>query len=427
MNEPAVHVENLSKRYQLGLTHADSLTDLAAGLTRKLKSILPGRRHTDRPTDAPPKQNEFWAVRDVNFDVQPGEVFGIIGRNGAGKSTLLKLISRVTSPTTGRIDLNGRVASLLEVGTGFHPDLTGRENIYMNATLLGMTRREVNQKFDEIIEFAGVGKFLETQVKRYSSGMRVRLGFAVAAHLEPEILIVDEVLTVGDAEFQNKCLGKMKSVATGGRTVLFVSHNMGAIRSLCSRACLMEQGRTAKIGEINDVIGHYLQQQGDQIGAVRNWPDGTTIDIGGTPCLRPLRFATYTSNTEPTAVFSTDQAIELRFDFELLRPMAGLRVGVLVRNADNVTLFGSNTTLAEDLRCKKLQASCTVPGNLLNRGTYTVDLGVDCVPIHIEAFQDEECIRFDVSDVEGHGITAEPLPGVVRPKLKWTVEERAGF
>ena len=419
MPEPAVHVEELGKRYQLGLTHADSLSDIASVVSQRLRSWVT-RKHNDVPVNRKP--NAFWALKDVNFDVRKGEVFGVIGRNGAGKSTLLKLISRVTAPTTGRIDIRGRVASLLEVGTGFHPDLTGRENIYMNATLLGMTRCEVNERLDEIVEFAGVEKFLETQVKRYSTGMRVRLGFAVAAHLEPEILVVDEVLTVGDAEFQKKCLGKMQSVASHGRTVLFVSHNMGAVRSLCTRACLLNNGTLATIGLADDVVNEYLQSHGQQLGWIKRYGVDETIDLEGLRVLRPLSFAARTINGSEATAFATDQSIELRFDFIPLQPLAGIRVGILVRNTDNVIMFGSNTTLDHDsaaLGRRQIQVACLIPGDLLNRGTYTVDLGVDRPPHYREGYLDQECIRFEVADVEGHGFALEHLPGVVRPRLIW--------
>ena len=256
-----ISVENLGKRYRLGAGRSNEhYTALRDVISDKAKSIfgrsqrLPlARDQKTAETDA----SEFWALKDVSFEVKPGEVVGIIGRNGAGKSTLLKILSRITEPTEGRIRIKGRVASLLEVGTGFHPELTGRENIYLNGAILGMSRTEIKAKFDEIVAFAETEKFLDTPVKRYSSGMYVRLAFAVAAHLEPEILIIDEVLAVGDAEFQKKCLGKMSSVATGGRTVLFVSHNLAAIQSLCVTALLLAHGKLIESGSLARVIAHY--------------------------------------------------------------------------------------------------------------------------------------------------------------------------
>ena len=249
-------VQGISKRYQLGLTHTGSVRELVNGalgrVFRRKESgaALPGAR-------TGPVEDHIWALRDVSFEVNPGEAIGIIGRNGAGKSTLLKIMSRITKPTQGRIEFSGRVASLLEVGTGFHPELTGRENVYMNGTILGMTKKEIRQQFDSIIAFAEVEKFIDTPVKRYSSGMTVRLGFAVAAHLNPEILIVDEVLAVGDVEFQKQCLGKMDEIAKSGRTVLFVSHNMESIRQLTSKAILIEDGRLVFHGETTEALDRY--------------------------------------------------------------------------------------------------------------------------------------------------------------------------
>ena len=257
MSNEIIKVENLGKKYLIGhkqqknsyKTLRDTVTTGIQQVTTKL--LRPGKKKSN------PNIEEFWAVRDINFDVNQGDRLAVIGRNGAGKSTLLKLLSRITEPTTGRIHLKGRVASLLEVGTGFHAELTGRENIYLNGAILGMTKVEINKRFDEIVEFSEVEKFLDTPVKRYSSGMHVRLAFAVAAHLEPDVLIVDEVLAVGDAAFQKKCLGKMTNVAEEGRTILFVSHNMAAVKRLCTKAMFLSQGKTQAIGEVNEVATLY--------------------------------------------------------------------------------------------------------------------------------------------------------------------------
>jgi len=245
MCELAIKVQGLSKEYSIGLNKSDSFRE---GFSRRIKHLM-GRKV---------EGESFMALKDISFEVKKGEAVGIIGRNGAGKSTLLKILSRITEPTKGRIEINGRVSSLLEVGTGFHPELTGRENIYLNGTILGMTRREVKNKFDKIVDFSGVEKFIDTPVKHYSSGMKVRLAFSVAAHLEPEILIVDEVLAVGDAEFQRKCLGKMEDVTGQGRTVLFVSHNMGAVKILCSQGLLLKDGKIINRGQIEQIIKSYL-------------------------------------------------------------------------------------------------------------------------------------------------------------------------
>lgn len=428
MIEPAVHIEGLGKRYRLGLTNADTIADWVADFSRGLRRIFT-RAGSPLGNASEKSENYFWALKDVSFDVRQGEVFGIVGRNGAGKSTLLKLISRVTSPTTGRIDICGRVASLLEVGTGFHPDLTGRENVYMNGTLLGMTRHEVNQRFDEIVEFASIGNFLDTQVKRYSSGMRVRLGFAVAAHLEPEILIIDEVLTVGDAEFQKKCLGKMQTVASRGRTVLFVSHNLGAVRNLCTRACLLEHGTLAMIGTTGEVVDHYLRGQGQQHSWIKRFRSTETIDFDGISVLRPISFAACLVDGRDVGVFGTDQGIELRFLFIPMSFISGTRIGVMVRNIDGIPIFGSNAIIDEKLAnssTQQVQVSCVIPSHLLNRGTYVVDLGVDCLSRQPDQYLDPESLRFDVADVEGHGVASESLPGVIRPKLAWRQSLRQG-
>jgi len=257
-----IRIENLSKRYIIGHQRREGYTTLRDVLMHKLRGMGQRIRHPLSANAENTQLEEFWALKDINLEIAEGECVGIIGRNGAGKSTLLKVLSRITEPTAGRVKMRGRIASLLEVGTGFHPELSGRENIYLNGAVLGMTRPEIKRKFDEIIAFAEVEKFLDTPVKRYSSGMYVRLAFAVAAHLEPEILIVDEVLAVGDAEFQKKCLGKMGDVTRGGRTVLFVSHNMGAVQSLAGRAVLLRDGQVSFTGPVADAIGHYLQREG---------------------------------------------------------------------------------------------------------------------------------------------------------------------
>jgi ABC-type polysaccharide/polyol phosphate transport system ATPase subunit len=263
MSDIAIKVENLGKSYIVGHESAEKerYTALRDVIAKNAKSFV--RKSKDMLTGKPIVQGEeieeFWALKDIHFEIKQGERVGIIGRNGAGKSTLLKILSRITEPTTGRVSINGRVASLLEAGTGFHPELTGRENIYLNGAILGMSRKEIQRKFDEIIDFAEVEKFLDTPVKRYSSGMYVRLAFAVAAHLEPEILVVDEVLAVGDAQFQEKCLGKMQDVASRGRTVLFVSHNMGAIQALCESAILFDRGSINMLGEVSSVVSSYYR------------------------------------------------------------------------------------------------------------------------------------------------------------------------
>ena len=284
MSEPIITVENLSKRYLIGHQRAagDGLRHVAEQALRSPLKWLTNRWQAQK--DA---QEEFWALKNVSFNIQQGDVVGIIGRNGAGKSTLLKILSRITEPTTGRICLRGRVASLLEVGTGFHPELTGRENIFLNGAILGMSQVEIKRKFDEIVAFSEIEKFLDTPVKRYSSGMYVRLAFAVAAHLEPEILIVDEVLAVGDSSFQKKCLGKMGQVAKGGRTVLFVSHNMPAVQALCSKAIYLKSGTVKSVGEVEPLLNQYLVENGGTQGHAFNEP----VNLGESLKLLAFDFA----------------------------------------------------------------------------------------------------------------------------------------
>lgn len=318
-----VRVRGLSKSYSI--VHQNKGSDIVPGSSRRL--LNPFRR-VERET--------FWALKDVNFDIGKGDVVGIVGRNGAGKSTLLKILSRITEPTAGRIELHGRVGSLLEVGTGFHPELTGRENIYLNGAILGMSRREIDRQFDAIVDFAGVEKFLDTPVKRYSSGMYVRLAFGVAAHLDSEILVVDEVLAVGDADFQRKCLGKMQDVAGQGRTVLFVSHNMAATRSLCSRAILLGQGSIIADGETEDVVHLYLslfEQAANQKLTER-------IERAG---IGDVRLANVEVSSSDSAKGGLATGKAATFTFHLSRPVVGIQILLAVYDPHGniVTVFDS--------------------------------------------------------------------------------------
>ncbi|MFC1740318.1 polysaccharide ABC transporter ATP-binding protein, partial [Pseudomonadota bacterium] len=303
--KPAIKVQDLAKRYQLGLTHAGSVRDLVNGAVGKVF----GKGDFNAGVGTQSNDDHIWALRDVSFEVNPGEAIGIIGRNGAGKSTLLKILSRITRPTHGRIELYGRVASLLEVGTGFHPELTGWENVYMNGTILGMSKRDIARQFDSIVDFAGVEKFVNTPVKRYSSGMIVRLGFAVAAHLEPEILIVDEVLAVGDLEFQEKCMGKMNDVAREGRTVLFVSHNMQAISRLTSRCVVLANGGVLHDGLTSEAISAYTSLHSHDISELPVYVNDP-IDNG----LRSVRVIT--SDNKNSHSFGEELSIEFEFNID---------------------------------------------------------------------------------------------------------------
>ncbi len=331
---PIIEVENLGKRYRLGKIGAGSLRNEIENAVMRLRGEL-----------VKEDERDFWALRDISFTVNEGEVLGIIGRNGAGKSTLLKLLSRITEPTEGRAILRGRVASLLEVGTGFHPELSGRENIYLNGAIMGMNRAEVARKFDEIVEFSGTEKFIDTPVKRYSSGMRVRLGFAVAAHLEPEILIIDEVLAVGDAEFQKRCLGKMGEVARAGRTILFVSHQMPMVQRLCHRALLLKEGGVEQEGEVDEIVELYFREQG-----VKQGPPVQQLSAypRTKPEYRGLTVAVLEGTNSPsTSKVAMGGEFRLRVEFDSPREMQNAKVGMIVENAAGLRLFSLTSKILD--------------------------------------------------------------------------------
>ncbi len=369
-SETAIRVDNLSKRYRIGLKDETHET-FAGALLSWLKSPATNfrrLRHLSHFNDARESDADdvIWALRDVSFEVKRGEVLGIIGKNGAGKSTLLKILSRIAEPTSGRVSIHGRVASLLEVGTGFHPDLTGRENVYLNGTILGMSKKEVDRKFDEIVDFSGVEKFIDTPVKRYSSGMRVRLGFSVAAHLEPEVLLLDEVLAVGDAQFQNKCLGKMERVAKGGHTVLFVSHRMPSVRKLCHCALHLDGGRAVSLGRAVDVVEQYLsefrtcEENADTRKMIR--------ELRTDPRLRLLSVAV-TQGGVPTTVVHNGDAFEIAIQYEVVEMIPGLRALFDIRDEDDNILIRSFHDEHEKLMSQVLPGRyvsvATVPAELL--------------------------------------------------------------
>ena len=424
MIEPVIQVENVSKCYTLGGTAGRmQYQTLRESVTNTLRAQLRRlRRSAGSNPAAAPAGNEFWALRDVSFQIRRGEVVGIIGRNGAGKSTLLKILSRITEPTQGRITLKGRVASLLEVGTGFHPELTGRENIFLNGAILGMHRSEIKAKFDEIVAFAEVERFLDTPVKRYSSGMYVRLAFAVAAHLEPEILIVDEVLAVGDMEFQKKCLGKMQDVSRGeGRTIIFVSHNMGAVRSLCTTGILLRNGKVMMQGKVDEAVNEYLMATDSQ-GATVEW------EPANAPAADYIRFRRALIRNEAgqqALDIDCTESFDLCLEYEVLKPTPNLRIGFFMQTADGTSLCGSNnegTNVGQTVPSGRYETRCRFPGHVLNAGTFYVGFGSD-VPGYDHAFVlTEPCLYFQVSDHSGHGPRKEKLPGIIRPELRWNAQ-----
>jgi len=425
--KPIVEVQNLSKLYHLGATGLTSVREsLESVFGRKKPAPRPAGRMPIPDDRTGPEPNTFWALRDVSFSVQAGAVVGIVGRNGAGKSTLLKILSRITEPTSGRAILRGRVVSLLEVGTGFHPELSGRENIFLNGAILGMRRAEIAAKFDEIVDFSEVGAFIDTPVKRYSSGMFVRLAFAVAAHLDPEILLIDEVLAVGDAGFQKKCLGKMGEVATQqGRTVFFVSHNMGAVRALCEHAVLIEGGRLTRTGPPGEVISQYLagsmSKVGEQDGAIA-WEDLALAPQCPEVALRGLRLLDPTGR--PSSTFEADKPVTIEITYEVLQRLRGARFTLLLLTQEGELAFAATDHLFQnELQPPgRYRTSCHIPGGLLNRRNYQVSVQCD-IPGERYLLPAAEYLTFLVSGAGNQSSNfPEPWPGVVCPKLDWKVE-----
>ena len=413
-----IRAENLSKRYRIAAAgkHTNLRDALAASVRAPLRRLVNARREAS---------GTIWALKDVSFAVAPGEVVGIIGRNGAGKSTLLKILSRITKPTSGRVALKGRVGSLLEVGTGFHSELTGRENIFLNGAILGMSKREIDSKFDEIVAFAETEQFLDTPVKQYSSGMTVRLAFAVAAHLEPEILIIDEVLAVGDIAFQKKCLGKMNEVAKAGRTVLFVSHDLSAVNALCERSLLLHAGAIILDGPSPEVSAHYLDTTNKLYSPITwvDFPQGKSVEI-------QLHAATILQHGTNTTAIDCREAFTISLVYENVKTLPGSRFFVLVRNAKGDVVFGTSdydvlTPEAINRRSGSFRSEVTVPGNLLKAGAYYATIGADIKNERV-IFAENDAVQFEVYE-SGDDTLAErhKRVGVLAPLLKWQTSEAA--
>ena len=428
MGDIALRVEDLSKQYRIGSsreaykTLRDTFTDVVVSSFRRAGKLLHGRSGR-----APELGETFWALKDVSFEIKRGEVVGIIGYNGAGKSTLLKILSRITEPTEGYADIYGRVGSLLEVGTGFHPELTGRENLYLNGAILGMKRAEITRKFDEIVAFAEIERFIDTPVKHYSSGMYMRLAFAVAAHLEPEILLVDEVLAVGDARFQKKCLNKMQDVGQQGRTVLFVSHNMQAITRLCQRAILLDGGTAVQDGPSHQVVSSYLTS-GIRTTGYREWPDSPKAPGGEVARLRSVR--TCTENGQITDVVDIRCPLFIEMEYDVLRSGYILLPYYDIYNGEGLSIF---STLDVDPEWRQRPrpkgrwiSIVEIPGNLLAEGTHVLAPGLSTLNPPVRQFQENEALAFHVVDsLEGNsarGDWAGKVDGVIRPLLKWRTE-----
>lgn len=422
MSDTVIKVENLGKQYQIGAvvnrspTLRDAIVDAAKWPGRVLRRQLPPSRQT------------IWALRNINFDVKQGDLLGVIGRNGAGKSTLLKVLSRITEPSEGYAAITGRVGSLLEVGTGFNPELTGRENIFLNGAILGMKRTEIVRKFDEIIDFSGVEKFIDTPVKRYSSGMYLRLAFSVAAHLEPEILVVDEVLAVGDADFQRKCLGKMSDVAEEGRTVLFVSHNMSAILRLTNEAIVLENGTLAHRAPTPEAVEFYMSS-GFSESSERIWK---TSEVSASA--KPFRPVALRVRDPRGAVSDSVRSIEpltIEFEYQLDQPIQGLRVGIYLMTSQGELIFTSfDTDSPEEYDqystrpAGRFVSRGELPQDFLNEGQYV--LGVNASAYRVKRyFHDEHALAFSV---DGMGAPGKQWPearlGTIRPRLNWQIEEQ---
>ncbi len=418
MSEVVIRAERLSKRYDLGKQRAPKGASQEEAKDRSGSAL-----DVPRPSAALPR-GEFWAVKDLSFEILQNQVVGIIGNNGAGKSTLLKILSRITEPTSGSVEIHGRVGSLLEVGTGFHPELSGRENIFLNGAVIGMKREDIRKKFDEIVAFAGVDEFLDTPIKRYSSGMYMRLAFSVAAHLDPDILIVDEVLAVGDAEFQKKCLGKLEDVATRShRTVLFVSHNLQAVQSLCNRAIHLDHGRLVAFGDTRSVIGQYLTRVSSN-ESVRQW-DGDGAP--GTAGIR-LKRVSVTADSNHSGIYSSSQALSIEMHIEAAGAPRAIGVGFELTSAEGVSILrtrqmDSSQGRAGILRTGLNRWKCVVPPGLLNAGVYQVSPVItdekdrDIVEL-------ESAVSFEV--VLDHGVSpywnslnANSRPGLIAPILEW--------
>lgn len=407
-----ISVENLSKHYIIDHKKGKGSNSLRDAITHTVKGWFGGSGDDEEVT-----HEEFWALRDVNFSIEQGDRVGIVGHNGAGKSTLLKILSKIVEPTTGQVRIRGRVASLLEVGTGFHPELTGRENIYLNGSLLGMKREEIKSSFDEIVAFAGVERFLDTPVKRYSSGMYVRLGFAISAHLNPEIMIVDEVLAVGDADFQKKSLGKMRDNSASGRTIIFVSHNLTAVQALCNKTLYFEKGRLIEQGETNQVVASYLSK----VARTRLRREWDTPEEGpGNDLVRIRRIELIPDYPRDTTHIDVRTPLRIQFEFWNLMERANLNLSLHVYSLTGECIFNIGSQ-SQSYSKGLIQGECVIPGYFLNDGTYTISMMIvkDTVT---PLFNMDEGLTFDVEDFREGVAWYGKWPGYVRPQFPFRVE-----
>jgi lipopolysaccharide transport system ATP-binding protein len=426
MSEDVIRIEGVGKQYRLGQVGTGTFSHDVSRWLRKISGKEDLYIKVGEANNPATKGNSdlIWALKDISFNVKQGEVLGIVGKNGAGKSTLLKILSRVTTPSLGEIKVKGRIASLLEVGTGFHPELTGRENIFLNGAILGMTKNEIRSKFDEIVDFSGVERYIDTPVKRYSSGMYVRLAFAVAAHLEPEILIVDEVLAVGDAEFQKKCMGRMKAVSGEGRTVIFVSHNMTAVNSLCTECIYLKQGRVVSKGNTFKIVEEYLSTENTSRAYVE-WGQGKNPgdDVA---ILHSVKLID--KNYNAVSFTSVEKEVGVEFIFEMLK--AGFtphpNIHVFTSKREHAFVSG-NEDVAMYSTPGVYKAIMWIPANLLNEGAYVIGTALSTfVPTTKVHFFEQEALIFEViEDTSKRAISDfnQKIPGVVRPKLQWETKK----
>jgi lipopolysaccharide transport system ATP-binding protein len=421
MSNYVIKAEGLGKSYRIGamVDRSPTLRDAIVKAAKVPGQILRGQR--------PPRKETIWALRDISFEVEQGQVLGVIGRNGAGKSTLLKILSRITEPSEGYAEITGRVGSLLEVGTGFNPELTGRENIFLNGAILGMRRKEIINKFDEIVDFSGVEKFIDTPVKRYSSGMYLRLAFSVAAHLEPEILVVDEVLAVGDADFQRKCLGKMGDVASEGRTVLFVSHNMSAVMSLTQEAIVLDKGQLVYRAPTQEAVEFYMASGFSQTSERRWLPKEIPADAAP---FRPVALRVIDPRGYSSDTLRSIEPVTVEMEYELSDAIQGLRVGIYLMTVRGELVFVSFDTDSDDEFKKyatretgRYISRCQIPADILNEGQYVLGMNASTFKVK-RYFQEEHALSFTIDGMGAPGKQwGEVRIGTVRPRLNWQIEE----
>ena len=402
MSNTVLHIENVSKRYILN-QKGNSNDDLRDTITRMTNRVM-------KPSQSKPTKEDFWALRDVNMEIKQGDRLGLVGANGAGKSTLLKVLSQITQPTSGIVRVKGRMASLLEVGTGFHPELTGRENIFLNGAILGMQKSEIVKHFDAIVDFAGISRFIDTPVKRYSSGMYVRLGFAIAAHLEPEILVVDEVLAVGDADFQKKSIGKMRDVSNSGRTLIFVSHNLSAVQGLCNKGAYLRSGELVKFGKIDEVVNEYVKNV-SKFHLTQNWDD---IDNApGNESVRIKNIHLIPENDILQDNFDTRTAFEISFEYWNLVENAEQNVSIFLYSMTGECVFNVTSTPAF-FQKGIIKSSCKIPGDFLNDGSYYISIMIvrdRLAPVYFF----EDALAFDIIDFRDGTDWYGKWPGAIRP------------